>query len=575
MDLHSATERLIARALTFEERRRLLRRGMLAEASPSAHDRSHRLKRWTLWMTRDSAEPTGWQKFLSAHGVTEDELLSMAEARFAKPVRQRWTRTLEELLLHLSRGDSRPRERLLLAENLALPAVLYAWRRLCRSRDHHLATKLHPTVAAALRAMLRRRLASGAERIVAEALWLATQDDLRFGVFQPQRPAVEASCDGLHANDLNRQTLCLLHRYPALARLWANQIDHWTDFTKDFLLAAEDFIGSAQASTHEADRAVRQIRFGLSDPHDGGRTVLETRLANGERWFYKPRSGKHEKGWFGLLRWLNDEGFCAPFQIVEVLTGKSSCWMAAVPQRSCRTRAEVARAYFRAGALLCLVDLLSGVDIHAQNLVANGSQPVIVDPETFFHPVPPKRIAGRQPLLSVLRTGMLPIATAQTPDQNDVSTLGRCAAGPHSVRLRGLLVPATQYISSIVQGFFAMHGFLRQTPERANRFNQFVQELKTLRWRRILRPTAHYYSILESSQSPLLLSDGMDRSLYLHAACGLGQVPHAQRCAEANCLEQGDIPQFYKQAGDSLPRQHANLTKITAAIRAAFDGTAN
>lgn len=572
VDLDRATDRLIARALTFKERQQLYRRGVLVGALSSDQDRARRLRRWTFWLTSDGAEPTGWQDFLSAHGITEDELLTIADARPSKPPRQRWVRTFRGLLAYLSGRDLRSRKDFSSAEHLASPAVRYAWCELHRSQGQRLGELLHPRAAAALRAMLRSHLARGAARIVAEARTLAAGTGNHPEIVPAPVATLQASDNRSSANGLGLQTFRLLNAYPALARLWANQIDHWLDFTGDFLRAVEDLLVHPGPSVHRTGPAVRWIKPELSDRHDGGRTVLEVRLADGEHRFYKPRSGEHEKGWFGLLHWLNDEGFRAPFQIVDVQNGKNSCWMAAVPHRSCRTRAEVAQVYFRAGSLLCLIHLLGGVDVHAQNLVVNGSQPVIIDTETLFHPDPPRRIAGRQPLRSVLRTGMLPIAANLASGQDSVSALGRRAPGPHSVRLRNQIVPVARYAPAVVEGFRAMQEFLGQPSARSRQFNQMVQELRQLRWRRILRPTTHYHSMLGESLSPALLRDGLDRSLYLYAACGPGQRPPGQRRAEAACLEQGDIPRFYRHASGTLSRRHADLGATTAAILAVLGG---
>ena len=44
------------------------------------------------------------------------------------------------------------------------------------------------------------------------------------------------------------------------------------------------------------------------------------------------------------------------------------------------------RFYHRQGALLALLYVLDGTDMHYENLIAVGEQPVLVDVETLFHP---------------------------------------------------------------------------------------------------------------------------------------------------------------------------------------------
>ena len=378
-----------------------------------------------------------------------------------------------------------------------------------------------------------------------------------------------------YADGLEIRTFDLLRCCPGLARVWSIQVEQWHKFACDFLRHAERFIGRAGQSCAARSQPVQWIEPDLSDPHHGGRTTLGVQFADRSRWFYKPRPGEHESRWFGLLRWLNDEGFCAPFQIVDIVDGGAHCWMPEVAHRCCRTRLEAAQCYFRAGALLALLQLLDGVDIHAQNMIVCGSQPVIIDLESLFHPRPPPVSGYPKMSDAVFYTGLLPVKALLLPVADSVSALGRRAPGPHSVRWRGKAASVALFADDVAAGFCALRHFLVETPSRVNRFEALTDRMRTLRWRRLPRPTGHYASILHASLSPQALNNGLERSLYLHAACRTGPLPDAQLRHEVACLERLDVPRFTGRAvGNGRQPSHPCPTKTAALIAEALRAVA-
>src|SRR5437899_1808556 len=60
-------------------------------------------------------------------------------------------------------------------------------------------------------------------------------------------------------------------------------------------------------------------------------------------------------------------------------------WMEFVPHLGCGDERDVKRFFLRAGVLLAVAESLNLVDGHADNLVARGPHPVIVDLETLLH----------------------------------------------------------------------------------------------------------------------------------------------------------------------------------------------
>jgi lantibiotic modifying enzyme len=341
------------------------------------------------------------------------------------------------------------------------------------------------------------------------------------------------------------QTRRLLISYPVLLRLWSRHVENWSVFLRDFLSHAEGFIiTEAGLRRGRYEGVIRGVEAMLSDPHNGNRSVIAVHLRGGATWYYKPRSGRHERGWFQLLTWLNDQGFPAPFRIVEVISKERHSWMRKVRAQSIRSRHAAASYHFRAGALLYLVHILRGVDFHAGNVIASGVQPVMVDCETLLHARTRIPNAARMSARDILRTGMLPLSIGGLA-REEPSALGRLEKGAHRLTIHGEVVPAAKYVDTIENGFLTMHRFLHRSTRMRSSFDRKIQQFFPRTGRRIYRPTAHYIEMLNRSYGVGTMIDGLYRSLFLHALCRDSATPVACVQHEVEALEDGDIPFFH------------------------------
>jgi hypothetical protein len=105
-----------------------------------------------------------------------------------------------------------------------------------------------------------------------------------------------------------------------------------------------------------------------------------------------------------------------PFHILGILDRGDYGWVEYLSTPACSDELAVARFYRRQGALLALLHVLLGTDIHHENLIAHGEHPVVVALEALFHPF----IIASEPSAStrsnaeaalehsVLRIGVLP-----------------------------------------------------------------------------------------------------------------------------------------------------------------------
>ncbi|HST42216.1 MAG TPA: DUF4135 domain-containing protein, partial [Conexibacter sp.] len=128
------------------------------------------------------------------------------------------------------------------------------------------------------------------------------------------------------------------------------------------------------------------IALGLSDPHNGRQSVAVLTFASGLRVICKPRSVAMEAGLATTAAWLRARTDLDLPPLPAVLERDGYGWCELIEPRACADAAEVTLHYRRLGALAGLLGALGATDCHAENFVARGSQPLLVDAETLLHP---------------------------------------------------------------------------------------------------------------------------------------------------------------------------------------------
>ena len=132
---------------------------------------------------------------------------------------------------------------------------------------------------------------------------------------------------------------------------------------------------------------------------DGGRAVRILGFPCGARLVYKPRPLAADAHFQELLAWINAGSGLPPFRTVRVMDRGSYGWMEHVAAAPCAGEAEAALYHRRLGGLLALLYAVEATGCHSESLIAAGSQPVVVNLGSLFHPC-----KGR----SVLHIGLLP-----------------------------------------------------------------------------------------------------------------------------------------------------------------------
>ena len=289
---------------------------------------------------------------------------------------------------------------------------------------------------------------------------------------------------------------------------------------------------------------MRAVAFGAGDTHRGGLTVSRVDFAGGSV-MYKPRPSEADVALGALLDELYADFPGAPasderIRVPRTLAREGYGWAEFVRHRYCADDAELAAFYRNVGHWLAVLRFTGGTDMHAENMIAAGPVPVIVDAETLFDapaPFPPSGrgdavdVAAAAIRRTVLRTGLLPVrgtgfalggvdisGVGALPGQqplipNPVIADGGSAAARFQVDLVAMPTAGNHpsptpvlsvYWDRILAGFLEMTGHLRRPGIDPYRL---LRRFEGAQARRILRPTQAYVDIGRMLWHPASLHD--------------------------------------------------------------------
>ncbi len=135
---------------------------------------------------------------------------------------------------------------------------------------------------------------------------------------------------------------------------------------------------------------LKELSFGAGDSHRGGFTVALL-TCEGGRIVYKPRSVAVDRALRSFIAELaNNHSRPLSIRIPKAVDSGEHGWAEFITHRYAAGHEELCSFYRGIGQLLAIMRLLRGSDLHAENLIAQGGSPVVVDCETLFTPkIPP------------------------------------------------------------------------------------------------------------------------------------------------------------------------------------------
>ncbi|OKJ97260.1 type 2 lanthipeptide synthetase LanM family protein [Streptomyces sp. CB02400] len=384
-------------------------------------------------------------------------------------------------------------------------------------------------------------------------------------------------------------------RYPVLARCVTELLDDWV---ADRTRLARHLRDDLDALCDDLLRGVRPggvaaVGFGQGDVHRRGSSVCRVDFRDAPPVFYKPRPLAVDEQFGRLLHRFNQDSPHA-LRTPRTLTRQDHGWAECVTARPCGEARDVARFYWRTGALLALVHALRGTDFHHENIMAVGEHPVLVDLEALLHPRAPHKTsptgAGdlqEEPALAVLResvraTSLLPTkvvlegAPAGTP-VGDYSGLDGAAGqlsvtpvpveknpGTDEVHIvwEHVRTPGSQnrprlpdgtparpadHLADVLAGFRFGYDWISARRPELLAPDGLLEGFAGTPVRFLPRPSFVYGKVLTESMHPDFLRDALDRECSTARLCGgryAGPAGEAVVRAEMDAVLRGDIPLF-------------------------------
>jgi type 2 lantibiotic biosynthesis protein LanM len=188
-------------------------------------------------------------------------------------------------------------------------------------------------------------------------------------------------------------------------------------FSNDWSLLKERF--------NLENNKIVKIDMGLGDSHNYGKTVIKIKLSGNKSIIYKPKSLKINEQMFKLYDWFNEKGFTPRLPKYTLITKNNYGWEECIEQLPCKNEEEIKNYYKRYGALIAIMYLFKGNDMHYENIIANGEYPQVIDLETIFYNDSffqensndtALGVANKMIKESVIGTGLLPHLAFQNED---------------------------------------------------------------------------------------------------------------------------------------------------------------
>lgn len=400
------------------------------------------------------------------------------------------------------------------------------------------------------------------------------------------------------------------NEYVALTRLLCTSTSF---FTKNIIKLFKALLKHRAEVTSNFKISKRErivhISLGQGDTHQQGQTVIKLEYSSGKVILFKPRDLRTTKVYNEFIYWLNSKKQVLQMPTYNVLCFSEYTFEEFINKKSCNNEKEIEDYYTRYGQLIAIMYLLRGNDFHMENLIANGEFPYIVDLETIIQ----NRVSYQLPnnAYSKARDKMLDLvsSTSLLPDNYhigkdsviDISALnGRGVKLPNQVEgpinkqtddlkfdlidielpeannipdIQGKSVSYKNYINAIVLGYReTCKLFLKYKEELINERDGILKKFEGVKVRVILRPTAHYNNMLQSTYHPDYMRNSLDRESVLENIWAQPFLYKEVIISEYEDLMDNDIPIFFNYTNscdliDSKGNIYKNFFKETGFVK--------
>lgn len=237
------------------------------------------------------------------------------------------------------------------------------------------------------------------------------------------------------------------------------------------------------------------VETGLGDSHHGARSVAAITDRSGTRFAYRPRPVDIAVAFARFCAAIGETEVHTP----DLLPGHGYGWARWIDHRPCEDRPGYAA---RLGRALAVLWALGGTDLHQENVVGDGTRPVLVDLETPLG-TDPILVAGEPGAWavhdSVVSTSMLPGARPFDGAPNVGVLAEFLSSAPDGER--------DALGEDVVAGFLAAAGNVAARRDRLLGRDSPLSVFTGLPLRVLVRPTYRYAELLTKADHPALLCE--------------------------------------------------------------------
>lgn len=288
---------------------------------------------------------------------------------------------------------------------------------------------------------------------------------------------------------------------PFLARLVATRTSQWIRSCARLAQRLRRDRYQLEENLLAGDRIhIAEVKFGLSDRHGDGETVVRLVTDHGRAFYYKPRSMEPERVLSTFFAALDTVGLRLP-PLPTMLVRPGYGWVLEVPRASLQDRKQLQRWFLAAGKLAAVAWLLGLTDLHWENVVAGEEGPVVVDGEAWCRP---QTCFDREEAGGVLSSGLVTFpVNGPRGVRDDGALLGGIRPEAQSLPLFcGRTVDPLRFRQEVVAGARAALSLLLWAWRRGQLHLPF-NDLVGLRVRWVARPSEAYAAFLRSAlQNP-------------------------------------------------------------------------
>jgi type 2 lantibiotic biosynthesis protein LanM len=335
---------------------------------------------------------------------------------------------------------------------------------------------------------------------------------------------------------------------PVLLRLLAVITRQWIETSREFVLRLDADLPIIRRDLLRCntDSLVAKIEGDLSDPHNGGHSVRIVSFTDGSRVVYKPKDLRLDVAWHELIGRLNRADPPIELKAAHAIAADGYGWAEFIDHTGCADQAGYKRFFRRAGAWLALFHCFVANDMHQENMIATGDQPVPIDLETILQSNDQGRgvtdpeaqafdLAAEMLANSVMMVGLLP-AYGRSP-ANKVFAIGGMTAdwnskikikweninsdemrpsrsqeasgtNPNLPHVNGRYAKFADHIDDFVSGFEDYSKFLlRQSKDLKS--GRMYEGFAGVPVRKVVRATRFYSMLLQRLKNHRTMDDGV------------------------------------------------------------------